>query len=202
MDEFNRKITKFLSQHYPDFNSSDVANFSHDVFKDDIAKDKEKIMALMKLDVSNYMDDLKPVDNDFIDHRKNDKAKQKKPGTGTGSRKMIGTADRIGSKAVLSTDQIKGVSNRLLQALEKMSQENRKAGLARLETKKHFLNRINAAVPAIMGIVVVLIVAGIGTFFLEDIKSLVVRFSKGEEIMKKSSTVARPGSNFLSKLMV
>jgi serine/threonine-protein kinase len=200
MDEFNRKITKFLSQHYPDFNSNDVANFAHDVFKEDIAKDKEKIMALMKVDVSHYINDSKSDTKDFSELRKNEQKKQAS-GTGTGQRKMVGTADRIGAKAALSTEQIKGVSSRLLQALEKVSQENRKSGLARLQEKKQLLYKLKEALPVIMSAFVLVAVVGLGVFFLDDIKDVVSRSGKSStnaKTLDRGMVKTAPG--FFSKL--
>lgn len=59
MDQFNRALVKFLYSTYPDFNATDLNYFSKELFKDDINKDREKLVEFGKIDITPYLNDLK-----------------------------------------------------------------------------------------------------------------------------------------------
>ncbi len=59
LDQLNRALIKFLYAHNPDFNASDLVYFAKELFKEEIKKDREKLFAFGKMDISPYMDDLK-----------------------------------------------------------------------------------------------------------------------------------------------
>lgn len=59
MDQFNRALVKFLYSNYPDFNATDLSYFAKELFKDEIAIDKEKLINYGKIDVKPYLSDLK-----------------------------------------------------------------------------------------------------------------------------------------------
>jgi len=59
LDKMNRALMKLLYAKYPDFNSTDVAYFAQELFKDDILKDREKLFEFGKIDIRPYIEDLK-----------------------------------------------------------------------------------------------------------------------------------------------
>jgi serine/threonine protein kinase len=59
MDKLNRALIKFLYSQYPDFNQSDLGYFAKELFKEEIAKDREKFVAYGKIDVHSYIEELK-----------------------------------------------------------------------------------------------------------------------------------------------
>ncbi|MBF0207054.1 MAG: serine/threonine protein kinase [Oligoflexia bacterium] len=59
MDQFNRALVKFLYSNYPDFNASDLNYFAKELFKDDISKDREKLAAYGKMDITPYIKEYK-----------------------------------------------------------------------------------------------------------------------------------------------
>lgn len=68
MDQFNRALVKFLYSHYPDFNATDLSYFAKQLFKEEIAEDKEKFVEYGKIDVGRFLDELQ---NDIsVDHAK------------------------------------------------------------------------------------------------------------------------------------
>lgn len=63
MDKFNRALVKFLYSNYPDFNATDLGYFANQLFKDEIAKDKEKFVEYGKIDIKPYLNDLSTEGN-------------------------------------------------------------------------------------------------------------------------------------------
>ena len=59
MDKFNRALVKFLYSNYPDFNATDLGYFAKQLFKEEIASDKEKFIEYGSIDIKPYLDDLK-----------------------------------------------------------------------------------------------------------------------------------------------
>lgn len=58
MDQFNRALVKFLYSTYPDFNATDLAYFSNQLFKDEISSDKKKFVEYGNIDITPYLKDL------------------------------------------------------------------------------------------------------------------------------------------------
>ena len=73
MEAFNRALVKFLYANYPDFNSSDLAYFSQELFQDKIKKDREKLFEFGKIDITPYLKELK---NDGQKSEKNNVSKE------------------------------------------------------------------------------------------------------------------------------
>lgn len=59
MDKFNRALVKFLYSHYPDFNPSDLGYFAKQLFKEEIAEDRKKLVEYGKIDISTYLNEMK-----------------------------------------------------------------------------------------------------------------------------------------------
>ena len=59
LDQMNRALIKFLYSKYPDFNATDLSYFAKELFKEEIAKDREKLFQFGKIDISEYIDDYK-----------------------------------------------------------------------------------------------------------------------------------------------
>lgn len=59
LDQMNRALVKFLYSNYPEFNASDLKTFADDLFKVEIAKDREKFVEYGKIDTQPYIEDLK-----------------------------------------------------------------------------------------------------------------------------------------------
>lgn len=59
MDKFNRALVKFLYSKYPDFNPSDLGYFAKQLFKEEIAEDKKKMVEYGKIDIAPYLEDMK-----------------------------------------------------------------------------------------------------------------------------------------------
>ena len=59
MDKFNRDLTKFLNKNYSDFHSSDLKDFLHDVFKESITKNVQKLRSFGEIDVTPYFAEFK-----------------------------------------------------------------------------------------------------------------------------------------------
>lgn len=59
LDQMNRALVKFLYSTYPEFNASDLKSFADDLFKAEIAKDREKFVEYGKIDIQPYIDDMK-----------------------------------------------------------------------------------------------------------------------------------------------
>lgn len=58
MDQFNRALVKFLYSTYPDFNATDLSYFSHQLFKEEIARDKTKFVEYGDIDVTPYLKEI------------------------------------------------------------------------------------------------------------------------------------------------
>jgi serine/threonine protein kinase len=58
MYAFSKVLLKFLYRHFPDFNPIDLAEFSRDIFSEEIRKDREKLLEFGKMDISPYINDL------------------------------------------------------------------------------------------------------------------------------------------------
>lgn len=58
MDKFNRDVVRFLYSKYPEFNPTDLSYFAHELFKEDIAKDRKKLVRYGQIDISPYLKDL------------------------------------------------------------------------------------------------------------------------------------------------
>ncbi len=59
LDQMNRALVRFLYSHYPDFNASDLNTFSDDLFKQELAKDREKFVEYGSIDIQVYIEDMK-----------------------------------------------------------------------------------------------------------------------------------------------
>ncbi len=59
LDQMNRALVRFLYAQYPDFNASDLKAFADDLFKSEIAKDREKFVEYGKIDTQAYIEDMK-----------------------------------------------------------------------------------------------------------------------------------------------
>jgi serine/threonine protein kinase len=59
MDQLNRALIRFLYAHYPEFNATDLQYFAKELFKDEIKRDREKLFEFGKIDLTNYLRDLK-----------------------------------------------------------------------------------------------------------------------------------------------
>lgn len=78
MDKFNRALVRFLYSNYPDFNATDLVYFSKQLFKEEIIRDRKKFKQYGKIDISQYLADLKSdktgtqsnVTNNFIQEKK------------------------------------------------------------------------------------------------------------------------------------
>jgi serine/threonine-protein kinase len=205
MDEFNRKITKFLNQKYPDFNSADVSRFAQDVFKQDIASDKEKIMEFMKIDIAEYIDNTKSDDSGslVVPKKEGNTALQTTERDSAVSSKLaqaLETADRIASKTALSSEQIKGVTSRLLQALDRVSVENRKR--VKKQRKEGFRWFFWFSVKVSLAVLLVGSIVGFSLFDIEEIGKFSAKYLNKEMILKQySSVVEKSLPNFFSNLM-
>lgn len=59
LDQMNRALVRFLYSTYPEFNASDLKTFADDLFKAELAKDREKFVEYGKIDIQPYIDDMK-----------------------------------------------------------------------------------------------------------------------------------------------
>lgn len=59
MNAFSRALLRFLYTHYPDFNPLDLADFSRDIFSDEIKKDREKLLDFGKMDIQPFINECK-----------------------------------------------------------------------------------------------------------------------------------------------
>jgi serine/threonine protein kinase len=59
LDQMNRALVKFLYSTYPEFNASDLKTFADDLFKAELAKDREKFVEYGKIDIQPYIEDMK-----------------------------------------------------------------------------------------------------------------------------------------------
>ena len=59
LDQMNRALVRFLYSTYPEFNASDLKVFADDLFKLELAKDREKFVEYGKIDILPYIEDLK-----------------------------------------------------------------------------------------------------------------------------------------------
>lgn len=59
LDQLNRALIKFLYNHYPDFNATDLSYFAKELFKQEIKADREKLFEYGKIDLRPFLDDLK-----------------------------------------------------------------------------------------------------------------------------------------------
>lgn len=59
LDQLNRALVRFLYSNYPEFNASDLKTFADDLFKKEIESDRERFVDYGKLDVAQYVEDLK-----------------------------------------------------------------------------------------------------------------------------------------------
>ncbi|WP_408097469.1 serine/threonine protein kinase [Peredibacter sp. HCB2-198] len=59
LDQMNRALVRFLYSTYPDFNASDLKTFADDLFKAEIGKDREKFVEYGKIDIQQYITDMK-----------------------------------------------------------------------------------------------------------------------------------------------
>lgn len=55
LDQMNRAIVKFLYSRYSEFNPTDLAYFAKELFKEDIQKDRKRLVQFGKVDVSPYI---------------------------------------------------------------------------------------------------------------------------------------------------
>jgi len=63
LDQLNRALIKFLYNHYPDFNATDLSYFAKELFKQEIKADREKLFEFGKIDLKPFLDDLKREQN-------------------------------------------------------------------------------------------------------------------------------------------
>lgn len=59
MNAFSRGLLRFLYTHYPDFNPLDLADFSRDIFSEEIKKDREKLLDFGKMDIQPFISEVK-----------------------------------------------------------------------------------------------------------------------------------------------
>jgi eukaryotic-like serine/threonine-protein kinase len=59
LDQMNRALVRFLYSTYPEFNASDLKGFADDLFKAEIAKDRDKFVQYGSIDIGPYIEDLK-----------------------------------------------------------------------------------------------------------------------------------------------
>lgn len=59
MEHFHRALTKFLYAKYPDFNATDLRYFAQELYKEEIQKDKERMVEFGKVDITPYLKELK-----------------------------------------------------------------------------------------------------------------------------------------------
>ncbi len=59
LDQLNRALVKFLYSTYPEFNASDLKSFADDLFKKEIAEDRTKFVDYGKIDINQYIEDMK-----------------------------------------------------------------------------------------------------------------------------------------------
>lgn len=59
LDQMNRALMKFLYSKYPDFNATDLSYFAQELFREEIKKDREKMFEFGKIDIKQYLDDLR-----------------------------------------------------------------------------------------------------------------------------------------------
>lgn len=59
LDQLNRALVKFLYANYPDFNPSDLRDFSDDLFRKEIVQDQKKFVEYGKIDIQPYIEDMK-----------------------------------------------------------------------------------------------------------------------------------------------
>lgn len=59
LDQMNRALIKFLYAKYPEFNATDLAYFSKELFKDDIKKDQKRFIEFGKIDLMPYLKELR-----------------------------------------------------------------------------------------------------------------------------------------------
>jgi eukaryotic-like serine/threonine-protein kinase len=58
LDQMNRALIKFLYSTYPEFNATDLSYFAHELFADEIQKDRNKMLEFGKIDIKPYLEDL------------------------------------------------------------------------------------------------------------------------------------------------
>jgi serine/threonine protein kinase len=63
LDQMNRALVRFLYSTYPDFNPSDLKDFSHDLFKVEISKDDLKFVEYGNIDIQSYIHEMKEEEN-------------------------------------------------------------------------------------------------------------------------------------------
>ncbi len=59
LDQMNRALVKFLYSTYPEFNASDLKSFADDLFKKEISDDRSKFVEYGKIDINQYIEDMK-----------------------------------------------------------------------------------------------------------------------------------------------
>ncbi len=59
MDQLNRALIKFLYANYPEFNATDLQYFAKELFKEEIKRDREKLFEFGKIDLTDYLRELK-----------------------------------------------------------------------------------------------------------------------------------------------
>ncbi len=57
MDALNRALVRFLYSSYPEFNSTDLAYFSKELFKEDIKADRERLKEYGKINIKPFLSD-------------------------------------------------------------------------------------------------------------------------------------------------
>ncbi len=57
MDALNRALVRFLYAKFPEFNATDLAYFSKELFKEDIKKDRERLVEYGKINIQPYLSD-------------------------------------------------------------------------------------------------------------------------------------------------
>ncbi len=59
LDQMNRALVRFLYSTYPEFNASDLKGFADTLFKSEIEMDQERFVDYGKLDIDQYIQDMK-----------------------------------------------------------------------------------------------------------------------------------------------
>ncbi len=72
LDQMNRALIKFLYSTYPEFNATDLSYFAHELFSDEIQKDKNKMLEFGKVNIKPYLEDLDSETQSIKSGEKND----------------------------------------------------------------------------------------------------------------------------------
>jgi serine/threonine protein kinase len=72
LDQMNRALVRFLYSTYPNFNPTDLKDFSTDLFKNEISKDDSKFIEYGNINILPYIQDMKEEENKTGKFKKTD----------------------------------------------------------------------------------------------------------------------------------